>query len=322
MEEQIALFLTRFNRLKKEINNAPSKLSWLSKEREDLQELCLELERSYKFIERFLTTKGEKHTFTIVQFENQLEEYKRNYKMHVSDAAKPAELRYQEDFERAIRKGEEDWVKSGKTKEEFWEHLNKDIAELLKSYEIDIGPFNPLTDDPTSLIEEALWWGSLLTDTVMEDDEPERYEKARGAWRFFKHIISIDLSAVNNRWLAVPEIFIQPHVTQSDTSPIVSLYNEAVRAYVFGCNIASIAMCRALMEHILKNHYKIHGSDLENIIYIAEQRYPQLEKLKMQKKRLDSNKVLHDYEKKKNTEDRAVIDFLKVIKYLVQDVPR
>ena len=36
MEEQIALFLSRFKELKRRINNSPSNLSWLAKEQKDI----------------------------------------------------------------------------------------------------------------------------------------------------------------------------------------------------------------------------------------------------------------------------------------------
>jgi hypothetical protein len=321
MEEQIAMFLYRFNRLKHEISNTPSRLSWLSKEREDLQELCYELESSYKSIERFLTTKSSKHTFIIVQFENEFKEYKLNYERRVSEAALPAKARNLKALEDAIREGEEIWVKSGKTKEEYWEHINKTIAELRTS-KIDIDPFNPLKDDPVTLIEEALDWGSLLKDTVMEEDELERYEKAWGAWRFFKYILGIDFSGINKKWFAAPDLFIQPHIVRSEETPVVELYREAVRAYAFGCNIASVAMCRALMEHILINHYNIPKDKLGKIISKAEQEYPRLKKLRMLEKKEISDNILHNYEGSTEIEERAVINYLLTIKYLVQGVPK
>jgi len=321
VEENIAMFLYRFSRLKKEINYSPSTLSWVSKEREDLQDLCFELEESYKSIAKFLTIKNDKHTFIIVPFEQDFNEYKLNYESFVSKAGEPAKVRYYKAFEELLHKEEENWLKSGKTKEEYYEYIQS-LIDGIKSTEITFDPFNPLEDDPQSLIEEALDWGSLIKDTVMEGDEPEQYEKAWGAWRFFKNIINLNFSNINKRWLAAPELFIRTHVAQSDETPIVQLYREAVRAYTFGCNIASIAMCRALMEYILVYHYNVQAKDLEKIIVLAEERFPNLKKLRMQEKRKISNKVLHNYESGTDIEERAVIDYLRAIKMLVRDVPK
>jgi hypothetical protein len=102
----------------------------------------------------------------------------------------------------------------------------------------------------------------------------------------------------------------------------VELYNEAVRAYVFGCNIASVAMCRALMEHILKHHYKVQENNLEDRIDKAAQIFLQPKKHKLHKIRKIANEVLHYYESGKNIKDLEVIDCLSTIKILVQKAPK
>jgi hypothetical protein len=87
MEEQIALFLSRFKELKRRINNSPKNLSWLANEQKDLQDLCFELSGNYQTIAKFLATKNIKHTFITVPFENDWKEYELNYRNHVSKAA-------------------------------------------------------------------------------------------------------------------------------------------------------------------------------------------------------------------------------------------
>lgn len=83
-----------------------------------------------------------------------------------------------------------------------------------------------------------------------------------------------------------------------------------------------MAMCRALMEHILKRHYNIEAGDLEKIIAIAEVRHPQLKKLKMQEKRKISNDMLHNYEGGADIEDEALVGYFRTIKYLIQEIPK
>jgi|WetSurMetagenome_2_1015567.scaffolds.fasta_scaffold126014_2 hypothetical protein len=321
MKGQIAMFLINFNKLKIEVCNAPSKLIWLAKEREDIQDLCHDVHRSYHSIKRLLTTKDSKHTFIDVHFEKEFKEYELNYTKNVSKAAGPAEVRRDKAIHEVLLQIEGIWLKSGKTKEEFSQQL-KTITDVIKSTENNFDPFDPLKDDPHTLISEALDWGNLIKDVVMEDDEPERYEKAWGAWRFFTDRFCLNFSEINKKWLNAPDLYIQTHVSQSEETPIVQLYNEAVRAYALGCNNASITMCRALMEHILKKHYKVNANNLEERIDNAAHLFPQFMKPKLHKIRKKGNEVLHYYESGTNIKDLEVTDCLSTIKILVQGVPK
>ena len=276
------------------------------------------LEQNYKSIRRLISAKNSKHTFIKVRFEQEFKEYQRNYEKIVSEAAEPAKLREQRKLDDIFREEIQKWLESGKTEKEFWEEWEKAIAKT----GISIYPFNPLEDDPASLIEDAFWWWEVSIQGVTNDDEVKHYKKAQDAWRFFTDKLGLDFSGINKRWLAATEIFIQPHVAQLDDHRIVELYSEAVRAYAFGCKIVSVAICRALMEYILKNHYNFQKNDLYNIIALAESRNPQLKKLRMQNKREFSNNMLHNYETGINIEDKAVIEYLRTIKELIENVPK
>lgn len=325
MEKDIALFLYRFSRLKNEINKSPKNLSWLYKERKEIQDLCYELQGNYHSIAKFMSTKASKLTFAEVPFEGELREYERDYKDLVAAAAEPARERSLKKFEESLRTGEEDWIDSGKTKEEYW----KMVQELFDSILPKGIDFNPIEDDPASLVESIpdhiKWLLELLipdNDDEILSDFQDDFEKVLGAWQFFANTLDLNYSAIYKRWRSAPELFIPPHVAQSDETSLVELYSEAVKAYVFGNKIASIAMCRALMEHTLKNHYKIQGKKLEDIISIAERQFPQLKKLKMDVKRRLSNNMLHNYEVGADIEDQAVINYLRTIKMLVQWVQK
>ncbi|MGO9619978.1 MAG: hypothetical protein ACLPT6_01055 [Desulfobaccales bacterium] len=319
MQGEIGLFLSKFERLKRQINNSPKTLSWLAKESEDLQDLCYGLKCNYDAIAKFLSKKGFKHTFITVAFENQYKEYAGNYQALVSKAAEPAEKRSRKLLEDSLRKLEENWEKDGKTKEDYRNFLNNFLSEYSES------PFDPTKDEPSALIEGILDDANLLDVTMSDIDEEwtERYKKAWGAWKFFTETLGLDFSGINKRWLSAPELFVLPHIAQTDNSPIVELYSEAVKAYASGCKIASVAMCRALMEYILKNHYiNVQEEKLGKIIAIAEARFPGLKKLRMREKKKISDDILHNYESGRNIEDRAVISYLLTLKMLVLDVPK
>ncbi len=312
MEEQIALFLSRFNRLKKEVNNSPKTLSWLAKERDDIQDLCYELEGNYQTIAKFLATKDIKHTFIKVPFEKDCKEYELNYQKHVSIAAEPARENHEIKLEDIIKWLEMDCLKTGKTKEEC-DHLIDEWVEKLRPLG---SSFDPLNDDPASLMDR------LKEYIVDRSSDAEFYDKATGAWYFYEESIGLDLKGIYRRWKNSPELFIPIHVhATTNTERLIDLYNEAVKSFTFGNKVASIVMCRALMEHILKKYYGIQEKNLEKIIVLAERKFPNLQKLSMRSKKNIANDILHDYEKKSNTEDESVIGFLKTIKFLVQQIP-
>lgn len=325
IQEQIGFFLFRFKQLKSEIKNSPRNLTWLSNERKELQELCYELESNYHAIAKFLATKSSRHTFISVPFETDWKDYENNYRKFVSESAAPAKERSLKELEDSLKSAEENWIQAGKTKEEFWKTINEWTEKVSP-----LGSaFDPLTDDPASLMQSTcnLLWEILAHENVREllipdEDYGDHYEKALGAWDFFTKTIGLNFSSIYKRWKSAPELFILPHIAQSDNTPLIELYSEAVRAFVYGSRVASMAMCRSLMEHMLKKHYSIQGKDLKNIIAIAEHQFPQLKRLRMQEKRKMSNSILHDYESGSEVEDKAVIDYLRTLKTLIENVPK
>ena len=325
MEEKVALFMARLSELKSAIHGSPQKLAWAAEQSVELQDLCYKLDSIYKGLCRHFAVKDSRSSFVSTpSFENQWNEYSRDYAPHVAVAARPAHERSLQQLREVFSDGEEDWIKSGKTKEEYWEMVSQmhwDMFPLGST-------FDPVKDNPASLVASAidLLWDILANEYLRETVVPEEhygdhYEKAIGAWQFFKNTIRLDLAGIYARWRKAPELFIQPHVAQVEDDPLVTLYDEAVRTYVYGNRVAAVAMCRAIMEHVLENHYKVKDKDLETTIAIAEQRFPQLKKWNLQKKRKLANDMLHNYEKNSKVEDEAVVNYLRTIKFLVQGVP-
>jgi hypothetical protein len=313
MEENIELFLYRFNKIKSEVNNSPKNLSWLAAERTYLQELCHELEKTYESIAQHMETKESKHIFVPGSFENQFNEYERNYRKRVIEAAEPAKMRQENQIKESINAWKQQWLSTGKTEFDFWNHFEEAFGLNKIGRE-----FDPLNEHPGFLM-------SGLKDFVRdyaEVHEEELYDKAFGAWEFFEETIGIDFIAIYNRWGKAPQLHIPHHLQSRNTAPLIELYHEAVKAYTFGNRIASVVMCRALMEHILQKYYRVKGENLQNVIALAEASFPNLKKLNMDKKRRLANDILHEYENRpSDLEDKAIIDFLRTIKYLVQKVP-
>jgi hypothetical protein len=306
-------FLVLFNRLKKEIKSSSQNLDWLPLERRDLQILCYELDSCYETLSRSFAVKESKDTVVPSIFAESWGEYLKNYKDRVAEAALPEKNRFENEIIEAVKKLEEKAIKDGKSKEQFWE-------EYRKRYKHNIGDtFNPVVDDAASLVDE---WFDIIHDIVWNNLMPEVFtDKQVGAYLYFKDVIGINLNAINTRWGSAPDLFIPDYALHSNIKPLVELYNEAVRAYVFGLYVASIAMCRALLEHILKYHYKISKGKLVDIISYAEKKFERLKTLNLDDIRDNGNKVMHRYEKGVKIENKVVITFLLTLKSLVQSIP-
>ena len=89
----------------------------------------------------------------------------------------------------------------------------------------------------------------------------ESLHKALKAWDFFDQTIGVDLEGVYRRWKQIPHILIPSHVSLAagprKPGGLIELLGEASRAYVFGAHGAAIAMCRAITETILVDHFRI-----------------------------------------------------------------
>lgn len=314
MESRLEEFLVLFVKLKKETNDAPSNLGWLPEQKPYLSKLCYDLDACGTAILRHLSKKNTKHTIAPDIFSRDWEEYLESWKDVVAKAAAPEQERVLGEIRSWIGRARQKAIAEGKTPEDF----DSEFLDQLKS---EVGnTFDPLVDDPADVMNNIK---SIIYDIVDNGLMVEVFEdKTIGAWNFFQKTVGINYVAIYDRWRSAPELFLPSHTRSRNTTPIVELYNEAVRAYVFGLTVASVAMCRALLDHILKKHYEIRGMDLKDVISIAEERHEHLKGLNLQDKRLLGNTVLHKYEKRSTDLDKAVKDFLLTVRHLVTHIPR
>jgi hypothetical protein len=160
-----------------------------------------------------------------------------------------------------------------------------------------------------------------IHDIVASNLLPETFtDKQVGALNYFEKVIGLDFDNINRRWGKAPSLFISEKI-QKKNDKLVEMYNEAVKSYIFGLNVSATAMCRALLEHILINYYRIPKDDLINVVSIAEKKFRRLQSLKLHKLRKDGNDVMHEYETKSRIEDAAVVSYLLTIRALVDFIP-
>lgn len=306
IETLLELFLVLFTRLQKETNNVVARINWLSKEKPSLCGLCYDLNRCFREISRFLIKKKERHIVAPPSFFKKWEDFKQNWESTVVEAAKIEEARIIESLDQY------------KVDEKTIEEVLHDLVEITGGFDDDFFDdefeerLDPPKDNPATIMNEL---HSYLEHFIDNDYfEGVINNKHLEAWDFFMHTIGIDYSKYYERWQNGTELFISSNML---SSPIEELYNEAVRTYVFGLTEASVAMCRALMEHILKKYYRGEGDNLADIISSAERQFKYLKGLKLHSKRKLVNKVLHDYENRSQEIEKAAFNFLQTIRHLV-----
>ena len=313
MCNELEAFVALFGELKHKVNNSPSTLSWLSNQKSDVRRLAYLVGESADKIRKNRAGKPERHQVVPPGFISAWDEYENRFTLNVSQILEAERKAGVEDF-LAELKGVA--VSRGKDVDS----LLKEILAKLESHKQPGDSFNPLKDDPVSLIYNLLLTYEDVVREILPDDEYA--DKAIGAWHFFEGVLGLDHRGIYDRWKQVPELLIPSHALRVDPQPIFELYNEAVRCYVFGNRIAAISMCRALLEHILSKHYKIEEAGLDNMITVAEGRYKHFKRMRMNDRRKLANRIMHDYEKKPHVEDEAVVEFLKTIRTLVRDIPK
>ena len=112
-----------------------------------------------------------------------------------------------------------------------------------------------------------------------------------------------------------------------------------MRAYVCGAPAAAIAMCRAVLEMVLKDHYVTDPKDrtwinksgkqrekgLLELILIAEKRYQSIQPLNLARLKNAGDGILHHYNRREPlsvTDERAIVEYMKTLKTLVEKVGR
>ncbi len=121
----------------------------------------------------------------------------------------------------------------------------------------------------------------------------------------------------------------------TERGSIYELIDDAVRAYVFGAPAAAIAMCRAILETILKEHYdlefqyrdnkgKLRDKGLGELIILADERYKFVQGKRVRNLSDAANKIMHRYSARNKItveDEKIIIDFFKTNKFLLERAP-
>lgn len=313
MPAHLETFTALFTQLKRRVKDSPITLAWLSEQRGDIRQLAVMVEDTASKIRKDRATKPSKHSFVPSGFTSAWRDYEQRFALPLKAIATAENAKQTEKYLSELS------AIAAKRNQDM-DTLLREVIEKIEAHKKPGDSFDPTEDDPASLIEGIfLTFEDVVSSGILSDVSAD---KAIGAWDFFETTLGLDHREIYNRWKRVPELLIPSHALRADPRPIVELYNEAVRAYVFGNKIASIAMCRALLEHVLEEHYHINDENLEKVIAKAESAYPQLRKQKMQRKRVLANRMMHDYENQAEMQEQSVIEFLKTLQAVVRDIPK
>jgi len=155
---------------------------------------------------------------------------------------------------------------------------------------------------------------------------------AIGAYDYLTETIGLNVRDVFQRWRRVPVVFMPTHVSNSygsnEKGSLLQLLDDAVRAYVFGAPAAAIAMCRAALETVLRQHYgrgKWEDEKLGQLVVLASRQYDFVQEKRITPLVQKANRILHNYAKAdrlSEQDDRTILNFLKTVKFLIQRAPK
>ena len=320
-------FLLSFNALKNEANDNPQTLITFFPEKQSLIDLSLKVRDAAGKIEQVGDLR-KYHPQVPTQFISDWKKYLREWKKaidYVSYVDSREKLSTIFDLDEAEHSFE----------------AYKNRSPIKKRYDPDPDfeeDFNPSTHEGRKAISELINLAEQERDTHRDfDDDPVNYRLANTwsigiqAVNFIKEPVGIDLGGVFDRWNKVPTIFVPSHVSNhhglTEKHSLYGLLEEARKAYVAGAPIASVAMCRAIMEMVLKKHYlrdlRNPPSTLEGVSEIAVSRYDFLQKNRLDALRKRANKALHNNMDKQSTTELedALIGFFKDIKFWIEKAP-
>jgi hypothetical protein len=202
--------------------------------------------------------------------------------------------------------------------------------------------FDPLRMDGASAFDLVFWAAESRAQNIgdsYESDLDRASNIGLEAYEYLTSSIGFSPSEVFRRWRSLPIFFIPGHVASKHPSAekggLYELLDNAIRAYVFGATLASVAMCRAALELLLKQHYRlefqyrdpqgrIRDEGLGQLIFLAEKKYQFIQSGKLRPLVDWANGILHSSSRQNTAlpaQERTLIDFFKTIKFLIDRAP-
>lgn len=124
--------------------------------------------------------------------------------------------------------------------------------------------FHPVRHHGGAEIRQMLLLVDHFADTRL-DELGNALKIGSEALSHFERVTGLDIAEAFDRWNRIPPIFVPEQVSDrhglSDKGSLFGLLEDAIRAYVAGATGASVAMCRAVLERLLREHYLLSPPD-------------------------------------------------------------
>ena len=219
--------------------------------------------------------------------------------------------------------GLSDQSKSSTSADRKWEHadLNAKIA--------------------ADVIEKVIGFARVQAFDVEEPLEPDysmsaeqAVEMAIGYWESLTDEIGFDLADVFRRRRLVPFVFFPRHIAALHGTPEKTLIYKSLLqahdAFIFGVPFAALALMRAIMETVLRDHYHAQGTDLSERINSVQKTLPaNANKAALHRMRKLANAVLHHSAEDQTLAkleplqmEREIMSLLCVLRALIEGVPQ
>jgi hypothetical protein len=326
-------FLAAFISLKRSAHDDPEKLQWAITQSPTILEKAWRVMHSADWVQAYIET-GRKLASAPGRFAAEWELYKREYREAVAKSMLYA-IADTDSGRTVVKHDLLDWLllgddqpippNVGKPYETAMSYLDWQV----KHPNAEPAPeqmygdeFVPALHDPVALVETAV---SYFSEQDWKAEDQEFFQQSNrvvGAWKYLQEVLGFNSKEVWRRWNAAPLVILstQDGSEGKDMGPLSDLYHEAVRCFAFGLMGAAMAMCRALLEEVLRRLYDIQGDQLGAVIVMAESRHAHLRKWRLGPLKNAANKILHDYGMGREVaEEKLVLQFLETLKGLIEE---
>jgi hypothetical protein len=245
-------------------------------------------------------------------------EYETAWSMAISSARLPLDL---DDLDQLPVTFDED--------EQVANEINKAAANI---YIEDFDPrWHVLSEAIANLIQ-------YCRDRILWTDGPETVALLQlgvTAWDYLESM-GFDIQQTSSRYTRMPKVYTPKHVSDdhgvSERQSLLRVLDETVRAYYFGAPLATLSMCRSILELVLGRYYVSAnaGDRLSDMIKAAERQHPWLRQENLRAKKDAANAVLHNTVHRGRPQARAlpenideeVRNFLLTLKRMIERAPK
>jgi hypothetical protein len=164
-------------------------------------------------------------------------------------------------------------------------------------------------------------------------DDQAFFSRAKGAFDWIRNTVGVDLEALETRWREFPVIAVPQQVSDAhglnDPQSLFAYLDNIRLAYVAGAFLASIAMCRAATEIMIRHHYnaKDDSTKLSRLIEQTQGRreFAFMRSFNLVAKVNEANEILHSNRDDIRNADRSralIREWIQAIQVLIARAPR